>query len=386
MGNFNYGASMFIGTTTRGVERPVFFDTQTPPFNNLPPGIIVTGNPGTGKTFLGLTITTLACIAGKTTVVIDPKGDFLSLVNLREDVGPLSVWNLTDKTGASKAGLLDPMYMADNVSDKLSLTVSVIDIFVGGLSDDQMTVLSPILKDVIDGPNPSMQKIVDELRGSVKSEARNLGTKLDLIKNMNYAKLCFAPGNAARKSVNINDGLTIVTLAGMPLPRTEDEAKSNQGRLATGLMFLLTDFIRRIMENDESGQPKLLVIDEARFVLSNSYGASIVESVALMGRSKNIALLLMSQSNSHFEHLNIETTISTRFAFKSSVTEGNSIVKDMGLPKDEGFGELISKLNKGECLMQDFRGRYSTVQISDWNKKWADAFNSNPLDKLKKNK
>jgi len=379
--DFIYGSSMFIGETTRGVKMPVFWDANTPMYNNRPPCSIVTGAPGSGKTFFGLTVTTLSWVLGKTTVVLDPKGDFIPLTNLQKELGSCNLWNLTDSNGG-RAGILDPFNLGDTPEDKLNLSVSVIDLFVGGLSDTQMTVLAPILKDIIDLPNPSLQKVVLELRGSQRQEARDLGTKLDLIQNMKYSKLCFAPGNSSRGLINFKTGVTIVTLPGMPLPKTEEEAKSNSGRLVSGILFLLTDFIRKVMENMDSKQPKMLIIDEAWNILMNKYGAGVVQSVALLGRSKNIGLMLLSQNVSHFDGLDIKNTISTRFAFRTDSDEALRIVDDMGLPENEGFEDTLPSLRKGECLMQDFLGRCSTVQISNWKKDWAQAFNSNPLTKV----
>lgn len=380
-----YSTSMFIGETTGGVPQAVFFDTHTPIFNNRPPGILVTGSPGAGKTFFALTLTSLSALLGKTTVVLDPKGDFIPLHNLQDSIGKVTMWNLGPAGAKSKAGVLDPFYMADDPGDKLNLAMSVIDLFTGGLTDMQLTVLAPIIKDVIAGPNPSLLKVIEALRGSQKEEARNLGTRLDLIAQMPSARLCFSPGNKRRATLSIDKGLTVVTLVGMTLPADAEEARStNQGRLASGILYLVTDFIRRIMHNDESDNPKSLIIDEAWSVLSSKQGADVVKAVALLGRSKSVSLTLVTQNASHLKHLDIDNTITTRFAFRTAQKEASEIVEAMNLPKDEGFEDVLVNLKNGECLMQDFRGRSSTVQISTWKKDWMEEFNSNPLDKANK--
>lgn len=376
----NYSSSMFIGETTGGIANPVFYDPHTPIFNSNPPGAIITGRPGSGKSFFALGLAAMSSIIGKTTVVIDPKGDFLSLLSIKDEIGNLQVWNLTEG-GRKTAGLLDPFYMAPDEGDKLSLALTVIDIFVGGLSDTQVTVISPILKDVVKDPHPSLSKVVDELRGSQKTEAKNLGAKLDLIKQMNYSKLCFSESKR-KKMINFNSGLTIITLAGMTLPEDAKSAESTQDRLALGIIYLLTDFVRRIMENDDSPNPKTLIIDEAWAIMASKHGANIIKSVSLLGRSKGLALILATQNSTHFEAVDIKNTITTRFAFRAAKDEADAIIEDMGLPLNEGFQEAITHLNTGECLMQDYLERYSTVQITKWPPGWAEAFNSNPLKKL----
>lgn len=358
---------------------PVFFDLHTPIFNDRPPGTLITGEPGSGKTFAAMTLTAMSSILGKTTIVLDPKGDFISLMNLREELGSFNLWNLSDK---KRRGVLDPFRMAETAGEKLDLAMTVIDIFTGGLNGEQRTALAPIIKDVIREENPSLGKVVQELRGSQRRAAQDLGTSLDLISALPLSGLCFAPAGAAMNTVSVDKGLTVITLVGMDMPKEGDTG--SKSRLSTGILFLLTNLIRRLMENDESRNPKTLVIDEAWAILQTPAGAQIVKDVALLGRSKNLAMLLITQNNSHLKNLDIENTITTRFAFRSSSSEAKDIVAAMRLPYDEGFEGIITNLDKGECLMQDFQGRYSTVQISDWNLKWKKAFSTNPLEKARK--
>ena len=56
----------------------------------------------------------------------------------------------------------------------------------------------------------------------------------------------------------------------------------------------------------------------------------------------------------------------------------------MGLPPEENFEKILTGLASGECLDSDWRGRFSTVQISQYNKRWKDAFETNPMEKMKK--
>lgn len=381
MSSYRYSSSVYIGETSHGRAMPVFFDPHSPVVNNRPPGCLITGSPGSGKTHLALTLTTISTIMGKTTVVIDPKGDFLPLVQLKKEIGDFSIWDMS----SGGAGLLDPFYMATDASDKLTLTIEVIDLFIGGITKEETTVLSPIVKDVIADVNPSLQKVVDKLRGSDKETARNLGTQLDLLRQMRFAKLCFSPGNSNRKPVSIDKGLTVIALKDLELPK-DAKATTRQEKLAAGILFLLTDFLRRVMNADESGRPKTIIIDEAHAVLSSEVGARTIKSLALLGRSKYLALILVTQNNSHLKRLDIENTVSTRFAFKSSMGESESIIADMNLPGGEGFEEIILNLENGECLMMDFLKRYSTVRIVAWRTHWTEAFNSNPLDRIERMK
>lgn len=382
MAKLKYSTSVYIGETTGGRPLPVFYDLHTPVINNKPPGCLITGAPGSGKTFFGLTLAAMNTILGKTTVIMDPKGDFLALNDIKEEIGRFTLLDLS----RGSVGSLDPFYMTKDYSEKINLVMEVIELFLGEITGEQLTALSPIVKDVANEPNPSLQKVVDELRGSLNPIARQLGTRLDLLKQMKFANLCFAPGTTKRNPIKIKEGLTVITLVGLELPPPGEKPSSNQQRLAAGILFLLTDFLRRVMMNDESENPKTIIMDEAHVLLGTDVGAKTIKSLALLGRSKFLALVLITQNNSHLQQLDIANTISTRFAFRSSRDEAERIIGAMDLPVGEGFEDSIVDLDTGECLMKDFMDRYATVQISAWKKGWAEAFSSNPLDRLKKRK
>ena len=239
--------------------------------------------------------------------------------------------------------------------------------------------MAPILKDVAEEPDASLGMVVQRLIGSRNNNARNLGTVLSLLKELPLAGLCFGRPGAHLSKISLNEGLTVITFAGMEMPKPD--GNDNKTRLATGILYLVTDFVRRLMESQGGNNPKTVVIDEAWSIIQTKAGAAVIKELALLGRSKNLALLLVTQNNSHLSQLDIDNTIMTRFAFKSSTKEAESIIGDMRLPEDEGFESVVTGLDRGEALMQDFKGRFSTVMISDWNKRWKEAFRTNPLEK-----
>lgn len=377
----NYSTSMFIGNTTRGIDQPVFWDAHTQIYNNKPPGVLVTGSPGSGKTFLAMTLTSLSAILGKVTIVLDPKGDFISLLPLKEQVGSMNFWNLADP---KKKGILDPFYMSEDPGECLDLVLTVIDMFLGGIKSDELRVLSPIVKDVMNSPVPSLLAVTEMLTMAESPIARSLGAELDLVSRLPFAQLCFAPGSKKRNNISIEKGVTIITMVGLQLSADTDGAPSRKQLLSSTIFFLITDFIRRVLHSSVDTTPKSLIIDEAWAVLSTKAGANVIKEVALLGRSKSLSLMLITQNASHLDGIDIENTIKTRFAFHTDSKEAESIIKSMGLPTGENFENILTSLSPGECLMQDYNERYSTVQITDYNKEWKEAFETNPLKKKQK--
>ena len=369
----------YIGETSRGAPNGVWWDPHTQIANNQPPASVITGSPGFGKTFLSETLACHSAIMGKTTTILDYKGDFLALKNLEDEIGPVNIWSLG---GSGKPGILDPFFMSDKPEEQLKLTYNVIDIFLGGLSDMQSRALSPIIEDVIKDVNhtPSLAKVVDELRGSRREDARGMGATLNLIQKMPSSKVCFYPGKKRPKVASLDGGVTVATLLGLQLPADQEEAReTREGRLASGILYLLTDFIRRVM-SEQGDRPKTLIIDEAWSILSTPAGARTIKDIALLGRSKKLALILATQNYSHLDNVDIDNTIATHFAFNAEHAVANNVIDKIGLDSTEGFQNLVSKLDNGECLMRDWEKNYSTINVSDWRKDWAIAFKTNPFD------
>lgn len=384
MSTMKYSSSMFVAETESGVPSPVFWDTHTSIYNRGKPVTTITGAPGQGKTYAGQIITALSALQGKTTIVIDYKGDMLRLVPLKDELGvPMKVWNMADK---SQKGILDPFSLSEVPGEQLSMAIQVIDLFVGGLTREDRQAITPILKDLLEEGGANMVKAVTKLRSAQNPTARLIGSELEVIKSLEYSSLCFYSGLKRQRPPKLIDGgITIATLAGMSLPSTPEEARDTQdGRLASGILYLLTDYIRRILASDDMSRPKTFIIDEAWSILATPQGEKIVKAVALLGRSKNLATVLITQSPEHLAAANIKNTVGTRFSFGSSKEEAEVIVDDMDLPPGEGFERLISSLPPYICMMSDYKGDYGLIKFSNWKRDWLEVFSNNPHDVMRK--
>lgn len=378
--NYQYTTTAYIGETSRGVPNGVFFDPHTQIANNNPPVTFLAGMPGTGKTNLAATLACQSAIEDKTTIVIDWKGDFLALKNLENEIGPVRIWALGN---GGTPGSLDPFNMSEDPKEQVQVAMDVIGMFLGGMTNDDVRWISPIVNDVVADRSrqPSLTRVVAMLRGNEFREPRGLGAQLHLMSQMSHAAICFAPGTAKRRTIALDGGTTVATLFGLELPASQDEAlKDNSSRLASGIFYLLTYFIRHVMQNSTSERPKTLIIDEAWAILSTEAGARITKEVSLLGRSKKLAMILATQNYSHIEDKGLENTIGTHFAFKASSRAARDVVQGLELSESENFDGLVSTLDTGECLMADWRnpGRYSTVTIERWREDWKEALNTNP--------
>lgn len=401
MRNIKLGVSTYIGEQLSGVPYPVFFDTHFPILNNRPPGVLITGSPGSGKTWLLLLLASQSAALGKTNIIIDPKGDFIALKKLEKEgvISNVHIWNLAPSADLNSSnildennGILDPMSFFDNPDENVALTTGVITTLIGGkLTDIQNNNLIPILKDVADEPNPSFNNVVSRLRRSVIEEVRAIGIKLDTISGLELSKLLFTNKRKPKaKGLDLSNGTTIVNLMGLSLPSPSSEMSrwGENEKLSMAIMSLVTSLVTDTTTKKISKKTfKTVFIDEAWSVMASETGRDMINKIGLLGRSLNVALILATQSPRHIEivkGIDISTVISVRFAFKNDSKKDNEItVNSMNLPPDEGWEEIGHNLDTGQCLMHDVLKNTGVIYVSV-PEEWQDMFDTNPLSLIGK--
>ena len=158
-------------------------------------------------------------------------------------------------------------------------------------------------------------------------------------------------------------------------------------------MQLLTQLILESMKTKPKKILKTLFIDEAWVVFGNKAGKRLIDAVALLGRSLNMATILATQSPAHLisgeeddKRSSLDTTISTRFAFRNDSDSDNAINrKAMRLPENDGWEEVFPMFGTGQCMMKDCTGQISIIHTMT-SSAWAEAFNTNPFANKNKTK
>lgn len=377
----------YVGYTTSRVVEPVFLSLHSAIARDNPGGCIITGQPGGGKSFCAFTLTYLMALQNVWTIYIDPKADALPMINLpglEVNGKKPKVFDLQK----GEAGILDPFKMADNLAEQRILATDIVELFIGKeLSAGQKTALDDAVWDISELPKPSLYKVVDLLLGLEDKEGRSVGTSLRMVRDLPFAKLCFDPDSDSEKTMETfspSDGLTIITLLGLDFPNPDAKTMTTPNRLAVGILYLLTQYTKKLMESLDKEHPKAVVIDEAWAITSTEQGARLIPSIARMGRSLNTGLILVSQNAGDFLRGgdNLTNNLAIRLAFRSKdVNEIDDVLKFFGLEQNDSNREIIRELRNGECLMRDADGRIARVQIDGWNKDMNIAFETNPAKK-----
>lgn len=384
----------YIGETILGYHTPVFFDLHTSIASSNPPGVYVSGSPGSGKSFFSMMMAYQSTLSGKITVYLDPKADSVNILNLQSDLGDINIWDLADDKKA-EPGILDPFSLEKEPAQQQLLVMSLIETFAGTLTSEQRNSLTPIVEDVIKLKKPSLRIVMQRLLARRNDpQANALGNQLKLIEPLKFSRLCF--DHYEGSVMKMGKGLTIITLLGLKMPDPNMDEKDYQinDRLGMGIMFLVTNYIRNIMVandgHDEEGKkrvppPKTVIIDESWAVLATKMGRQVISEICRLGRSLNTACVLISQNADDIDKFGLQNSISTRFAFRvKTVAEGEKVRESFDLPEDVGIAQSMINFDKGDCIMKDFNNNVACVHIDSYDKRIFDAFNTNPFERGKK--
>lgn len=370
----------FIGTSAE--DDAIFFSTQTSIYNKKPPVTVITGKPGSGKTFFSSILAINSVFSGTRGIILDFKGDFLSLAAaLKDDVPNLKVLDLSQQEN----GILDPFQITSNIGETITLAKSVLNIFLGQLSKEEENIIDPLIKDVAESNTPSLLKVIKELQEGESEISRSLANRLKYIRNVPRANVCFANKNVNKGTdvLGLSPSLTIITFLGLDLPSDSTNLTKPEDRFSVGVMYLVLSLIRGILnQNKKDKYPHMLLIDEAWVVLNSDMGKDLINSFALLGRSLNISTVIATQNNSHIAKADIKNTISTRFIFACNKDEAESVINDVELPdKDDYlklFTEELDSDGPGRCVMKDIEGRFAIVDTHLFMDELAEKLSTTP--------
>jgi hypothetical protein len=364
----------YIGETLGRARSIVHFDPLVAAARNRPTAVAITGEPGGGKTTLALLLLYQMALRGVTIAAIDPKGDAESLVQLLQSRGRRA---RVLPLGSAAPGLLDPFSFGDDLAAKKTMATETLRLLLPRMSEERESAMIQAVGHVANAPHPCLGKVIDHLEAAPDPASKNLGAVLRSMSEMRLARLCFDPSGGER--IDTAGWTTVFTLGGLTLPDStiSREDYSYEQRLSVALMYLVSQFARRLMHGLDRRAPKAIFLDEAWAITSTPEGAKLVPEVSRMGRSRNTALILVSQNAGDLLNEQVTNCLSSVFSFRSSErVEVEHVMALLGVESSEEHMAVLRNLGNGECIFRDLDGRAGRVGvdlISDELLRWLDT-------------
>jgi hypothetical protein len=247
------------------------------------------------------------------------------------------------------------------------------------MSEERESAMIQAVGAVAAGPRPSLGKVVQLLEDSDDPAWKNLGAVMRSISEMRLARLCFAPSGGPQ--IDARGWTTVFTLGGLTLPDTTTgrDDDSYEQRLSVALLYLVSQFARRLMNGVERTAPKAIFLDEAWAITSTPEGAKLVPEVSRMGRSRNTALVLISQNAGDLLSEQVTNCLSSVFAFRSSERgEVANVLSLLGVEPSEEHKAVLRSLGNGECIFRDLDDRAGRIGVDLVSEELRDWIDTNP--------
>jgi hypothetical protein len=366
----------YIGETLGRARSVVHFDPLVAAARNRPTAVAITGEPGGGKTTLALLLMLQLALRGSTVAVIDPKGDAESLAGWLSGRGRQA---RVVPLGTAAPGLLDPFSFGDDLAERRTMATETLRLLLPRMSEERESAMIQAVGAVAAGEHPSLGKVVLHLEQSKDPASVNLGAVLRSMSEMRLARLCFAPSGGQR--IDAAGWTTVFTLAGLTLPdvAVKRDDYSYEQRLSVALLYLVSQFARRLLNGMDRRLPKAIFLDEAWAITSTPQGAKLVPEVSRMGRSRNTALIMVSQNAGDLLNEQVTNCISSVFAFRSAErTEVASVLSLLGLEQSDEHQAALRSLGNGECIFRDLDGRAGRIAVDLISDELRQCLDTNP--------
>ena len=194
---------------------------------------------------------------------------------------------------------------------------------------------------------------------------------------MRLARLCFDPSGGER--IDTAGWTTVFTLGGLTLPDVaiNREDYSYEQRLSVALMYLVSQFARRLMHGLDRHLPKAIFLDEAWAITQTPEGAKLIPEVSRMGRSRNTALILVSQNAGDLLNEQVTNCLSSVYSFRSTErNEVGNVMALLGVENSDEHRAVLRNLGNGECIFRDLDGRAGRIGVdlvSEELLRWLDT-------------
>lgn len=352
-------AGPYVGHTLSGSAQPVLFDLTEASRTARPPAVLCSGTLGSGKTLTLELLLYQAFLAGSRIVDIDPKGDH----RLHLLPGVAEHCELIELTPAERhRGMLDPLRIGpDDTRSDLAHNF-LTELLPPPVPAGWQTELRVAIEAVLGRGGRSCGLVVKELEQG-NDDAREAARALAVHACSGLLRLGFADpdGDTADAGAAQVTSLRIQNLT-LPLPGTSRADLSTEERTGQALLRLLATYALHLAREDWS-RHKALGFDEAWMLLGDSAGRALVQRINRLGRSQNATPILATQALGDVSEM--ENLIGACFCF--GVETDDEARRALTLLRldadDERLRQQLVSFRRGRCLLRDYEGRVSPVQV-----------------------
>jgi hypothetical protein len=367
------GRGIYLGWSPGAGRRPVRYDVTAPSREARTSAVLLAGTLGSGKTVAAQLIAYGAERRGSVVVDFDPKPDH-GLHRVNELQGRVQVLELSGDP--EHRGKLDPLAVGlEELREELAASY-----YLELLRDPAPSwenAIQRAVRDVVRAGGRSSLHVIDALREVGHEAARDAADALEVVSDFGLARLGFGTGESdGRRAVA---PVTTIRTQGLTLPdpRASRETYTRSERVSVATLSLVAAYALRLVSRERS-RHKVVLLDEAWFLLASPQGRTVINRLVRLGRAFNATVLLATQ---RLEDLGgLSDLVGTYLIFgQESDAEASRALALLGLdPDDRGLLARLREFRWGRCLMRDLDGRVAEVQIDPVDPALLHALDTTP--------
>lgn len=324
------------------------------------------GSLGGGKSFFNNLLIYYVVLFGGRALILDPKSERGRWKESLPELAPeINIVNLT--SDAENRGMLDPFVIMSSVKDSESLAIEILTFLTGisGGDGNRFPLLRKAVKNVADSEKRGLVRVIDELRQMNTEQSCLIAEHIESFRDYDFAQLLFSDGNTAR-TIGLESLMNIIQVQDLTLPdeNGRPESYTNMERLSVAMMMVISTFALEFIHSDR-GVYKVVDIDEAWSFLRVAQGKTLSNRLTRAGRSMQAGVYFVTQNSDDVGDEKMKNNIGLKFAFRSTdIIEIKKTLTFFGLDSEDPENQKwLSRLENGQCLMQDLYGRVGVVKI-----------------------
>lgn len=364
---------IYVGFSPGGGGRPVRYDPTAPSREARTSAVLFAGTLGSGKTVAAQLVAYAAERRGSLVVDLDPKPDH-GFDRIPELKGRVAVLELTG--AEDQRGRLDPLAVGlADMREELACSY-----FLELLRDPPPAWENQIqraVRDVVRRRGAGSLEVIDALRAADHEAAAEAADALEVVADFGLARLGFGTGDQADDDARA--AVTTIRTPGLTLPDpgAARETYTRSERISVATLSLVAAYALRLVSGDRS-RHKVVLLDEAWFLLASTQGRAVVNRLVRLGRALNATVLLATQRLQDVGDLS--DLVGTAFVFgQESDAEARRALALLGLdPDDPARVEALRGFRRGRCLVRDLDGQVGELQFDAVFPELLEALDTTP--------